>query len=148
MKSFLPPWYILYSPAILYLIIYAVFLSLKKAKAIFFGFMLFFITMLPSAGFLDIGSFAVADRYTYIPYLGLFFILAKTVSYLYNRTNKYCKVITVLLCLIIFATLCHLTYNKTLDWKETKYMAPRSMKYYKFGFKNIPKLNEATYFIK
>jgi hypothetical protein len=129
----MPPFYILYSPAILYLIIYFSFLSLKKTKVFFFGIMFFLINILPVSSVLNIGSFVVADRYTYISYLGLFFILAKIILYLYNNTNKYLKFVVIFLLLTIFANLYYLTYKRTLDWKQNKYMAPKEMKYYKFG---------------
>lgn len=129
----MPPGYILYSPAILYLIIFFVLLSLRKTKHIFFGFSFFLITIFPVCGIFPIGNFAVADRYTYIPYIGLFFIFAKFVLFIYKNYNKYLKIIVVLLCLSIFITLSYLSYKRTICWQKDAYGAPSSMKYYKFG---------------
>lgn len=135
----MPPAYILYSPAVLYLIIYFVFYSLKRTKLLFFGFMFFLITIFPASSILNIGNFVVADRYTYIPYLGLFFIISKVLVYIYQNSKKYFKTLMICCCLIVFVTLCCLSYSRTIDWQKNKYQPPVKMKYYKFGFKDIPK---------
>lgn len=142
----MPPVYILYSPAILYIFMFLVFLSLKKTKVVFYGFLFFIISIFPVSGILPIGAFVVADRYTYIPYIGLFFIIAKLIIFLYER--KYCikiknkilnlskivKIFIICLCILSFSELGYLTYNRIIDWKEIKYSAPKWMKYYQFGF--------------
>ena len=137
----LPPKYILYSPAVLYLLIYFCYLSLTKTKIIFCGYMFFFICMLPASSVFPIGDFVVADRYTYIPYLGLFFIFAKFIIYLYHCLEK-CKITKlkfsiIILCLTIFGTLNYLTFNRTLDWKKNSVSAPVWMTYYDFGIENF-----------
>ena len=129
----MPPNFILYSPLFLYIIFLLCILSLKETKTILFGFMFFLITLLPTMGLLKIGDFAVADRYTYIPYLGLFFIAAKTIIFLYNKSKKYLKITLLLLCFIIFVTFNILSYKRTIEWKNNTYGPPKKMKYYKFG---------------
>lgn len=131
----LPPWYIMYSPAILYILIYLSFLSLKKMKFIFYGFTFFLISIIPVSSVFPIGDFVVADRYTYIPYLGLFFIFAKIIIQLYKKNTKSIKVVVFLICSTIFLVLNHLTYNRVLDWQLNNYSSPRQMKFYEFGIK-------------
>lgn len=131
----MPPNFILYSPAVLYLLIFFSFLSLKKTKVIFFGFTFFLISIFPVSSIFPIGDFAVADRYTYIPYLGLFFIFAKFILYICNKTNKIINILIFCLCIIVFAELCYLSHNRAIDWKYNRYNAPHSMKYYEFGIK-------------
>ena len=116
-KSSMPPLYILYSPAIVYILIYFCFLSLRKTKIFFYGFAFFIITILPSNNILPIENFDVANRYTYIPYLGLFFIFAKIIVYLLNKTRKYTKIPIIIFCLIIFITLSYLLYHEVIGWQ-------------------------------
>ena len=129
----MPPMYILYSPVILYLMIYLAFLSLKRTKLFFFGFMFFLVTIAPVSGILHIGSFAVADRYTYIPYLGLFFIISKVILYLYEKSKKHIKILLMTFCVIVSISFCYLSYKRTIAWKHNVYGAPIEMKYYEFG---------------
>lgn len=133
--SLMPPAFILYSPAVLYLLIFFSFLSLKKAKFVFYGFIFFLVTILPVSGIFVVGQAPVADRYTYVPYIGLFFIFAKAIIYLYNRYNKYIKILTTISCLVFFMGLNYLTYNRSIDWQKSEYGSPRKMKYYEFGIK-------------
>lgn len=132
----MPPYYILYSPAVLYIIIYFVFLSLRRTKLFFFGFMFFFITILPASSILHIGDFVVADRYTYVPYLGLFFIISNLIKHVYIKVKdkKNIKTLFISVCLIIFVTFCGLSYRRTIDWQNNEYEPPYKMKYYYFGF--------------
>jgi len=135
----MPPYYILYSPAILYILVYLSYLSLKKTKVFFYGFIFFILTILPSSNILPIGDFAVADRYTYIPYLGLFFIFAKLIIYFYNKYNKLAKTLIIVFLIAIFMVLNYLTYNRVLDWQTNNYSAPKSMIFYEFGIKKVSK---------
>ncbi|MBQ3834753.1 MAG: hypothetical protein II816_04495 [Elusimicrobia bacterium] len=129
------PWFIMYSPAVLYLLMFFVFLLLKKYKnkLIFFSFMFFLITIIPVSNIFPIGCFAVADRYTYIPYLGLFFLFAKFIVVLFEKYNKLVKTILVFFCIIIYTINCFLSYNRVIKWKTNNYGAPIKMEYYKFG---------------
>lgn len=141
----MPPWFIMYSPLLLYLILFFVCLTLKKTKTVFFGFMFFLITIAPTSGIFAIGDFAVADRYTYIPYLGLFFIFVKLIIWLIKRIHSFfhksiisylCSSIVVSLCLLIVAGFGKLSYERVLDWKGNSYGPPSEMKYYEFNIKN------------
>lgn len=153
----MPPWFILFSPVVLYLLTYFSFLSLKKykIKLIFFGFMFFLITLVPVCGLLPVGCFVVADRYTYIPYLGLFYIFAKIIVFMVNKkkvlscfnlishnisksVNLY-FCISVIVCILCFFTLSFLSYKRVLDWEKGMYGPPRLMKYYEFGIKKKSK---------
>lgn len=132
----MPPAYIMYAPAFLYMLILIVILSLKKTKFIFFGFMFFLITIFPVSGVMKVGYSAVADRYTYIPYLGLFYIFAKMSVFLYKKTNKFFKTALIFCAVLIFVLLAYLTYNRNWDWNKNTFGPPENMKYYNlFGDK-------------
>ena len=104
--------------------------------------MFFLISIIPVSSVLPIGIFVVADRYTYIPYLGLFFIFAKLILYTYNIPNRFkikalnlIKVFVVVFCLTIFGTLSYLSFNRVFEWKINLFSAPIAMRYYEFGIK-------------
>lgn len=122
--SSIPPWYILLSPVLFYLILYYVFLSLRKTKKIFFGFMFFLIVLLPSSGLLPMGIAPVADRYVYLAYIGLFYIFAETAVYAYNRSNKILKMILIYLSVLTAVVLIYLSFNRSLDWKKQNFGPP------------------------
>ncbi|MEI6703649.1 MAG: tetratricopeptide repeat protein [Deltaproteobacteria bacterium] len=47
----------------------------RKRPYLLFGWFWFLITLLPVIGFIKVGAQAIADRYTYIPLIGLFLLL-------------------------------------------------------------------------
>lgn len=76
------------APAVLALIGWWVWGSVKQGKTIAFGFLFFLVNILFVLQFKGAGKAFMSDRFTYIPYLGLFFILAKSYSDLSSGAKK------------------------------------------------------------
>jgi tetratricopeptide (TPR) repeat protein len=72
----MPVFYYL-TPVILASIVWWVWRSAKHGRDIVFGAMFFLVNIMFVLQFKGAGKAFMADRFTYIPYLGLFFILAK-----------------------------------------------------------------------
>lgn len=62
--------------------------SLRYTKKIMFGFLFFIITLLPALQFIPFGETMVADRYAYIPAIGIFYIIAEGITLLLERIKK------------------------------------------------------------
>lgn len=119
------PLYILYSSAILYSFIYFSIFTLKFNKKIFFGLFLFLITILPSSGIMPIGISPVADRYTYIPYIGLFYIVANLLYIVYTR-KKY---LSIFFMIIISVLLFNMTYKRNVLWANNINLMTQAINY-------------------
>jgi len=119
-----PPWYIFVSPLIVYSMILFAFLSLKKTKKLFFGFLFFIIVLMPSSGILPIGIAAVADRYAYLAYIGLFYIFAEAVVLLYGYSNAVLKKVLMFLAIVAAGFLIYLSFNRSLDWQKETFAPP------------------------
>lgn len=124
----LPPWYILYSPLLLYLIIFFVFLSLRINKKIFFGFFFFLIAVLPSSGILPTGVSPVADRYVYVAYIGLFYIAAEFLFFIYKKYSILKCFVLSLICLLCIFLFC-LTYKRNVLWADNKKLMTEAVDY-------------------
>jgi len=74
--STLPIMYYI-SILIVALLLAFVWYSRKWGKEIVFGFLFFIATIILVLQFIPVGAAIMADRYTYIPYIGIFFIVAK-----------------------------------------------------------------------
>jgi tetratricopeptide (TPR) repeat protein len=72
------------SPLFSALLIFLVIYSLKKNRVIAFGFLFYLTNLLLVLQFIPVGSAIIADRYTYIPYIGLFYII----GWLIDRYSK------------------------------------------------------------
>ena len=122
------PQFIFCSATILYLLILFVTLSLKSNKKIFFGFFFFLITLLPSSGILPTGIAPVADRYAYIPYIGLAFIVAEILFGLYKK-NKVLKYVTCSFLIVISSCFIYLTYQRSMLWADNEKLMIEAVDY-------------------
>jgi len=73
-NNFLPVEYYL-SLLFILLIIWLIIKSGKHRKFVIFGFLFFIISILPILQIVPVGQAIVAERYTYIPFIGLFLII-------------------------------------------------------------------------
>jgi hypothetical protein len=69
-------WKITVSLAVMSALSVVAILSVKRRPFIIVGWLWFIISLLPVIGLIKIGDFANADRYTYLPLIGLFIIIA------------------------------------------------------------------------
>ena len=122
------PNFIFYSTTILYLLIVLSIFSLKISKKIFFGFFFFLITLLPSSGIMPTGVSPVADRYVYIPCIGLFFIVAEFLYYIYKR-NIILKYVVIFFSIIGVISLFFLTYQRNLLWSDNEALITQAINY-------------------
>ena len=113
----LPPNNVLYSPALFWLILFFTVYSLKFTKKIFFAIVFFLIILLPSSGVMQTGMAPVADRYIYLAYIGLFYLIAEVILYIY-RKFKPGKMFIVLFILSFTVLLFYLTFNRVLLWTD------------------------------
>ena len=64
------------------------FYSLKKNRAIAFGILFYLVNLLLVLQFLPVGSAVIAQRYTYVPYIGLFYAIGWIIDRLV-RSNTF-----------------------------------------------------------
>jgi len=95
--------------------------SLKKNKVIAFGILFFLINLLLVIQIVSVGSAIVADRYTYIPYIGLFFIAGWTIDK-YGRKNSS-ALVTGLAVILAF-----LTFSQSLVWHDGASLWDKALK--------------------
>ena len=72
------------SPIILIGIVVLIFIKWRKNKVTVFGLLFFVASILPVLQLLPVGSSIISDRYSYIPSIGLFFVIAQVVIYLFR----------------------------------------------------------------
>ena len=108
------PWpEVIASAAVLIAVTFAV-LYFHRVRYLTMGWFLFVITLIPTIGIVQVGRQAMADRYAYIPCIGIFIIIAWGLSSI-AETITISRTVTasVALCLILAcaaATSRYLTY--------------------------------------
>jgi tetratricopeptide (TPR) repeat protein len=82
------------------------------------GWLWFLGTLVPVIGFVKVCTFAMADRYTYIPLIGLYIIIAWGMSELASKGSikkKYLGVSAIVICFVLMGV----TWIQVRYWKDT-----------------------------
>lgn len=100
------------------------FQSSSFSYFISFPLLFFIITILPVLQLLPVGRAILAERYTYIPYLGFCFIFALFFSYVFSNLfsfNKcsFIKYISHLLLIFYFLFLSYTSFQRTKVWTDS-----------------------------
>jgi tetratricopeptide (TPR) repeat protein len=100
-------WEIYSSLAVLLAVTVVCLWQLKKRPFLLFGWLWFLGTLVPVIGIVQVGSQALADRYTYIPYFGLFVMIIWGASSLVRERGfgRYTFEIATVVAIAIFAVL-------------------------------------------
>ncbi len=93
-------------------------IAMKKSRALFSAWAYYVITLLPVIGIIQVGKQAAADRYTYLPSMGLVLIAAAGLGWLVQRRTKaFVPVFAGLLA--ISALLSFHSIRQSAVWKDT-----------------------------
>ncbi|MCK9595531.1 MAG: tetratricopeptide repeat protein, partial [Candidatus Omnitrophica bacterium] len=101
---------------------FSVIWSGKYTRKVIFGASFFLITILPVLQFIPIGGTFVSDRYTYLPAIGIFYMLAAGWMWLYERRTRKQRLIRVLLVglfMIAAGALVFLSRQRCRVWKDS-----------------------------
>jgi hypothetical protein len=89
----------------------------RKRPWLMVGWLFFLGTMVPVIGLIQVGVAAMADRYTYVPLLGIFIMLAWSIRPIRSRQG----IAAASLALIVFASvLITLTRSQVAVWRSTE----------------------------
>ncbi len=109
------------SPFIFLTLSVIVYIYIKKNKAIIFGllFYLFSIALMLQFVYSGASSFIIADRYIYLPSVGLIFIVAYGVNYVFQKKNMF-RYIAIGLTIIYGFILCDESYARIKVWQNNE----------------------------
>lgn len=130
-----------FSPLIVIVCGLLLFFVFKIRKNVVFGSLFYVVILLPVLQFVSAGSIIVADRYTYIASIGLFYILSFGFIVLLARAQKFknrkmqCFLFVLLSCLT--AGLFFLTHERCKVWKD-------SLTLWSDAIKNNPSAKNST----
>jgi tetratricopeptide (TPR) repeat protein len=100
----------------------------RKQKLWLSVYSYYVITLLPVLGIVQVGSQSMADRYTYLPSLGPFFIIALGAVWGWNRANGLQRsrmIVTiagVASLMFLFGSMAYLTLRQIGIWKNGFYL--------------------------
>ena len=127
-----PSFYLIFSSIVITISLFIIVLfSLKKTKRIAFGLCFFFLFIAPVLKTPILGF--TADRFSYIPSIGISFLVANFFSYLINKipkANYISKLLTFLPLLSIILFCFYTSWHKTKFWKSDTILWGYLLKHY------------------
>ena len=99
-------------------------------------------TLVPVIGLVKVGSFAMADRYTYVPLIGLFIIIAWFVPELVARRHHK-KILFAALAILYLSILMAVTWKQVRYWKNSIALFEHSLNVTTNNYVAHDKLGEA-----
>lgn len=112
----IPSVYYIY-PLILLVLLAGVFYSLRKTRTIFFGIGFYAVTVFLVLQLLPVGGAVTADRYSYIPSIGIFFLIAYGLMNYLGTNQNYNQAAKAIL-IVLFAFFSFKTFNQVKLWKD------------------------------
>ena len=123
----LPFWQVLGAVLLLTAATATVILEAKRFPYLATGWLWFAGTLVPVIGIVQVGSQALADRYTYVPLIGLLIMAAWGVpELLKNRRHR--KEVLAAMSALIFTCLLILTYTQAGYWRTSLELYDHALK--------------------
>jgi len=122
----LPAYFYVMPVLVLLITVLPLYLTYKKNKTAFkvvvFGLGFYTVNIALVLQFFSVGSAIISDRYSYISYIGLFFILAYFLNELFQRNDVLIKNVVVSGAFLFSVFLGYLCYERTQAWHNTETM--------------------------
>ena len=94
-------------------------LSLRKTRALCAGLLFFFAAILPALGLIQYSWVTAADKYMYLPMLGLLMVLAAGWIALWKSKSMVGRVLLILVVIVVAAAQAHGTRGYLRHWRTT-----------------------------
>ena len=109
-----PGQIILYCVLSVLIVAFAIY-SLRRGRTFFFGLAFFAITIFLVLQLLPVGGARMADRYAYVPSIGIFFLAGAGMAWLIQRKQATAAWSLLAVCTIFF---CYRTFAQSKTWKN------------------------------
>ena len=112
------------SPLFFVVLAIAFFISLKKNRVIAFGIFFYLVNLVLVLQFLTVGSAIIADRYTYMPFIGMFYIIG-WIIYRYTGSKQPQAMWALVSVSFLFAIL---SFKQSSTWHDGATLWEQSIK--------------------
>jgi tetratricopeptide (TPR) repeat protein len=107
--------------------------QIRTRKYLLMGWLWFLGTLVPVIGIVQVGAQPLADRYTYIPYFGLFLMLVWGLSDLFERFEFNQKILYALFGAGVFI-FAFLSFKQTALWRSNEILYKNTLAVTKDNF--------------
>lgn len=120
-KESLPVLYYI-APFVVLLLFVFVLWKARKNREILFGFLFFSITVVLVLQFITVGKVIMADRYSYLSYIGLLFPIAMGYAWIQEREDEkyiFLKKLATISLITYAVAFVFLSFQRTKVWKNS-----------------------------
>ncbi len=110
---------VLLAALLLLIISVIIFLWRRKYPFLLVGWLWYLGMLVPMIGLLQVGAQARADRYTYLPLIGLYILMTWGVTELFAKSRRS-RPLLAIAALLIIAVLAACTYRETSSWETSE----------------------------
>ncbi len=112
------------APLLCLVLAYWVYRQRKSSALLTFGALFFLVNLILVLQFVSFGDAFMAERYTYVPYIGLLYIIGMTGEQLFEK-KKHTSIGKLILpvCLLLSLVFSYLTFTRCKIWKDDYTMA-------------------------
>jgi tetratricopeptide (TPR) repeat protein len=129
----IPGWRLAGSMALLILLSALAILWIRRYPFFIVGWLWYIGSLIPVIGLVKIGDFAMADRYTYIPLIGLFIIIAWGLPEVF-RNSRYKKAVLGPLAAAVLVILAIVASSQVRHWTNSQTLFEHALKVTKKNF--------------
>ncbi|OQX10678.1 MAG: hypothetical protein BWK80_45500 [Desulfobacteraceae bacterium IS3] len=122
----LPTWKIILSCLLLVALSLLAVKNIKQRPYLLVGWLWYLGTLAPVIGLVQVGLQAMADRYSYIPLIGIFMMIAWGIPDIL-RTYRHKKVFLVAASAVIFPVLMVITWIQVQYWRDSVTLFERAL---------------------
>jgi tetratricopeptide (TPR) repeat protein len=105
----------------------------KERKYLLMGWLWFLGTLIPVIGLVQVGLQSLADRYTYVPYFGLFIMIVWGFGDVFGRF-KINKEVTVSICAVVLVIFAVLSFNQASYWQSSETLYKHTLSFTRNNF--------------
>jgi len=116
----IPGWQVGGSLALLLLITLSCLLTATRHPYLAVGWGWYLVSLLPVIGLVQLGASPIADRFTYLPLIGIFIMIAWGGGTLLNRWQDRIFWPTMLTCLCLLALLATVSFQQIGHWRDSR----------------------------
>jgi protein O-mannosyl-transferase len=113
------PWIYNFSFAAMIILSVLVCYSLRHTKKLLFGALFFLLSIFVNLQFVPLGAMMTADRYTYIPAIGIYYLVATVFLWLISKTEHYfLKVFLIATFIMMVFSFVRASRERCLAWEN------------------------------
>ncbi|MEZ4885868.1 MAG: tetratricopeptide repeat protein [Chitinophagales bacterium] len=131
------------APLVLLAVTAGVLWSLKHTRVLAFGFLFFLFNVVFVLQVVGAGAAFTADRFTYIPYLGLFFVMGMGLNYLLQKFPQS-KTVILSISALYLLNLAFYTFQHSKVWKNDETLWTYTIEHYPRAWQGL--VNRADYY--